>query len=694
MLLAAQLQGRGQLPEAEHYLQYILRSQPQHALALHLLGVIACQVGKLPLAARLIRQAIHSRGDIALFHANLSEICRRLGEGEAAIIHGEEAVRLEPALVMAHSNLGVAYYERKDYEQAVNCQQRALSLNPAFAPALNNMGCIHRELKQYDAAAGWFRKAAAADTRYPDPLNNLGALLLEVEQLDQAQTALDAALQLSPDFADAICNKGSIYLARAEYIAALSCFQRALALRPTYPAAWVGQARALQGLEQLPEAASAVQQAILCDAGNAEAHALLGSIYSGLEQVRQAEACFNRALLLNPQCDAALLGLGYLLMEAGELAQAEDYFRHALAAKPESLSAHIHLTQVHTISPDDPSLLALLGQEKNIAALAPEKAIALEFALGKALDDIGNHAQAFVHYAEGCRRKRQRLRHDADNSARLFAELKDIFRKDYLDALRGGGDPLPAPIFVLGMPRAGTTLVEQIIASHPDVHGCGEIDDLLKIAERERSPFGQALTFPQNLRYLDRATLDSWGSDYIAAVRLHAPQAKRFTDKMPSNFFVVGLIHLLLPNAKIIHVQRHPVDNCLSCFTNLFRTRHEYSYDLVELGRYYSDYAVLMAHWRRILPAGAFLDIRYEDIVANQEAAVRRLLEFCELDWNPACLDFHKNRRTIRTASITQVRQPLYGSSVERWRHYEKHLGPLLDALGTLVPDSAESPWP
>jgi len=196
---------------------------------------------------------------------------------------------------------------------------------------------------------------------------------------------------------------------------------------------------------------------------------------------------------------------------------------------------------------------------------------------------------------------------------------------------------------------------------------------------------GPPLTAPDNLRYLDQPILSAWGAEYIAALKHHAPEARHITDKMPANFFAVALIHLALPNAKIIHVNRNPVDTCVSCFTNLFNRKQEHTYDLAELGRYYANYARLMDHWRKVLPAGAFLDINYEDIVADQEGQARRLLEYCGLEWDPACLDFHKTKRQVRTASVRQVRQPIYKTSVERWRAYEKFLGPLLDELADLV---------
>jgi len=356
-----------------------------------------------------------------------------------------------------------------------------------------------------------------------------------------------------------------------------------------------------------------------------------------------------------------------------------------LAGKPDDIAARIHLVQNDKVSADDEHFAALRAAEKKMAEFSDNRRLSLHFALGKCYDDIKDYGQAFPHYLAGCRIKRAKLGYDPAAAARQFVELQEIFSKDFIGRLRGSGDPSAMPIFVLGMPRSGTTLTEQILASHPDVFGAGELPDLLRIAHRKTHP--ATTSFPDNLRYLDSATLNAWGAEYVAAVQQRAPTEKHITDKMPANFFAVPLIHLMLPNAKIIHVNRNPVDTCLSCFTRLFHRKQEHTYDLAELGRYYADYARLMDHWRKVLPADAFLDIRYEDIVADQEKEARRLLDWCGLEWNPACLDFHQTKRQIRTASVTQVRQPIYSTSVERWRKYEKFLGPLLKELGDLVPN-------
>ncbi|OGS90457.1 MAG: hypothetical protein A2Z95_04445 [Gallionellales bacterium GWA2_60_18] len=684
--LAAQFQSQGRLQEAEQLLRQVLQNQPNHAFALHLLGIIAHQAGQREAAADLIRQAIRHKGKVGLFHANLCEILRQLGQLDEAVAHGKRAVALEPQMAMAHCNLGIACFDRKDYTQAETCMKRALALQPNFAPALNYMGNIMRAQKRNDDAIAWYNKAIATHPNYPEPMNNLGALLLELARPEEAAAALERALQLNPDYAEALCNRGGVYLVQEQESAALDCYRRTLQLRPEHAAAQCGLARTWFALETYPEAEAAALQALRLDPKHADAHALLGKIYTQTEQPEQAEAEFTRALQLDPECNDALTGLGHLQEVQGRLPEAEATLLRALAASPDNLDARISLVHARKVKPGDANFAAVQAEEQSGSANSKKWTIELHFALGKGYDDLRDCERAFPHFITGCKLKRATLSYGPDANARLTDTLMEIFDRATIERLRGSGDPSQTPVFVLGMPRSGTTLAEQIIASHPDVYGAGELMDLQQIA-RERTT-NTATRFPDNLRALDQAMLASWGADYAAGLRSRVPDAQRITDKMPANSMIVGLIHLMLPNARIIHVNRNPVDTCVSCFTKLFAHGQEFSYDLAELGRYYADYARLMQHWRDVLPPGAFLDVRYEDIVADKEAQARRLIEYCGLEWDDACLDFHKTERAVRTASVTQVRQPIYTSSVERWRTYEKFLGPLLDALGGLVPGS------
>ncbi|HET7832006.1 MAG TPA: sulfotransferase [Gallionella sp.] len=691
MALAAARQSQGRLAEAEHLLRQILQVQPEHAFALHLLGVIAHQAGKPELGIALIRKAIHSNAKIALFHANLGEMCRQVGRLDEAIKLGERAVALDPEMAAAHSNLGIAWFDRKDYDRAEACQRRALALKPDLVPALNNLGSICRARKQPEAALDWYRKAIAAAPDYAESLSNLGAVLLEEDRPEEAVEPLERALRSNPNHAEALCNLGMVRNALDQYAAAFGLLQQALRLRPSYAEAYIGLARIHAERENLPEAERCARRAVELAPEKAGMYCQLGSIYTEMARTAEAEAMYRRALEIDPVCNDAMLGLGHLEMENGRMAQAEAQFREALALKADNLPARFHLAQVRKVKPGDENLAALEAAESAVrssgVALSARQAMTLHFALGKCYDDIGAYEQAFPHFLEGCRLKRATFAYDANQVTAHFDAIMRVFDRSLVERLRGAGDPSQVPIFVLGMPRSGTTLTEQIIASHPEVYGAGELPDLLAIAQRNVA--GTGGSFPDNVHSLDAAELARWGADYVAGLRQRAPDAKHITDKMPANFLAVGLIHLMLPNAKIIHVRRNPVDTCLSCFTRLFNRKQNQTYDLAELGRYYVDYARLMEHWRKLLPAGAFLEVQYENIVADQEAQARRMLEYCGLPWNDACLDFHKNTRSIRTASVTQVRQPIYKSSVERWRPYEKFLGPLFDALGELAPPRA-----
>ena len=306
----------------------------------------------------------------------------------------------------------------------------------------------------------------------------------------------------------------------------------------------------------------------------------------------------------------------------------------------------------------------------------------LDFALGKAYADLKDHARSFARLRSGNAAKRATVSYDESAALAFFDRIKAVFTPALIRAQSGGGDPSAMSIFVIGMPRSGTTLVEQILASHPTVHGAGELKTLNDIVHNVHDPAGNPAPFPEFVPALDGDSLRQIGLHYIATVRQLSHHGERITDKMPSNYYFAGLIHLALPNAKIVHCVRDPVDTCVSCFSKLFSGEQVHTYDLGELGRYYRRYERLMAHWRRVLPAGRLLDVRYEDVVADLEGQARRLLAHCGLEWDDRCLSFHQTDRPVRTASATQVRRPIYNSAVGRWRVYEKELGPLLKALG------------
>jgi Sulfotransferase family len=383
-----------------------------------------------------------------------------------------------------------------------------------------------------------------------------------------------------------------------------------------------------------------------------------------------------------------------VLKELGKLEAAREAYLSALELDPKVTGVYVNLADSKKFVAGDPHLAAMEAIAAQTEGLSKTDRLQLDFALGKAYADVKDHRRSFEHLLRGAAGKRAMIDYDERSAFALFDDIERAFTAELIQAKSGGGDPSRMPIFVLGMPRSGTTLVEQILASHPQVHGAGELKTMNDVVLTVRGPDGNTIPYPTFVPSLDGAALAAVGARYLALVRKlaphgerspaagHSPGVGRVTDKMPSNYYFAGLIHLALPNAKIIHTIRDPVDTCISCFSKLFTAEQNHTYDLAELGRYYRRYQRLMAHWHDVLPQGRILDVRYEEVVADLEGQARRIIDHCGLPWDDRCLSFHETDRPVRTASATQVRQPIYKSAIGRWRVYEEFLAPLLTELG------------
>ncbi len=511
----------------------------------------------------------------------------------------------------------------------------------------------HHQAQRYDDAATAYQRILAIKPNVAVNCFELAEVLSSQGKLDEAQTYLERAVTLRPDFAQAQHALASLLRSQGKLDAARARFETVSALMPRSAEAHNNVANMLTALGRFDEAAQRYEQALAVRPDFAEAHNNLGNIFRIQGHVPQAMAQYDRAIALQPD-------------------YTEPYFgRSALK----------------TFRPGDADLAALEAVAAKSDHLPGRKMLNINFALAKALDDVGQYDRAFEHLLQGNAIKHREAVYDEAGEKQTFRLVREVFDSKLLERFAGAGDPSPAPIFILGMPRSGSTLVEQILASHPQVQAAGELPNLSQVAAGVIDTTGRPVPYPNYIPALQAADFRRLGHAYLAG--LPKPQAGkiRITDKMPNNFLYVGLIHLILPNARIVHTMRNPVDTCLSCFSRLFTSGQTFSYDLGELGRYWRQYSDLMDHWRTVLPPGAILDVRYEDVVGNLEEQARRLVDFCGLPWDASCLSFHKTKRPIATASDMQARQPLYRSSVERWRHYEPHLGPLLAELaGHLAP--------
>ncbi|MEO8017212.1 MAG: sulfotransferase, partial [Pseudomonadota bacterium] len=411
-------------------------------------------------------------------------------------------------------------------------------------------------------------------------------------------------------------------------------------------------------------------------------------IFGRIGEFEKSIAQYRAVLADYPAQPRIWMSLGHALKTAGQNAQSIDAYRRCIALTPRFGEVWWSLANLKTyrFSTDD---IATMRAQLERTDLINDDRFHFNFALGKALEDAGDYAESFAAYARGNALRRKLTRYDAEENAAHVARSKKLFTPEFFAARRGWGCPAPDPIFVVGLPRAGSTLVEQILATHSQVEGTQELPDVTMIARiiGKRTTRTEGSAYPRALVKFSTAELHAFGEQYLAQTRIQRKTARPFfIDKMPNNFAHLGLIHLMLPNAKIIDARRHPLGCCFSCFKQHFARGQNFTYDLDELGRYYSDYVELMGHFDTVLP-GRVHRVFYENMVEDTEGAVRRLLEYCGLPFEESVLRFHENQRAVRTASSEQVRRPIFREGMDQWRHYEPWLDPLKHSLGRVLAD-------
>jgi tetratricopeptide (TPR) repeat protein len=649
----------GRLREAERIYRQVLAIDAQHADSMHLLGMIAYHGGRHETAVEIIRNAIAINRKEASYHCNLGTVLQaqdQLDEAEACY---RRALYLKPDWAEVHSNLGNILQSQGKLDEAVACQEHALALKPDFAEAHNNLGNALQAQGKLQEAATSYERALALKPNYATAHNNLGNVLVRQDRIDEAVAHCERALALKPDYADAHDNLGNALQAQGKLEEAATSYERALALKPD----------------------------------NASTHNNLGNVLVRQDRIDEAVAHYERALVLQPDYADAHNNLGVILKQQGNFNDAMAHYGLAIASMPDHAKAHFNRAEVKGFHPGDADLAALeaLADRDD---LSTDNALHIHFALAKALEDCGDYVRAFEHLRKGNALKRRQINYDEIAVLKFFERVSNVFDSSLFDHFRGEGDPTSVPVFVLGMPRSGSTLIEQILAGHPQIHGAGELTIFEKMeASGVFDASGQLLPYPECVPALDGVTLRRLGESYLAHLPAHAKGKLRIIDKLPGNFLRIGLIRLILPNARIIHTMRDPVDTCVSCYSKLFSDGLHYCYDLAELGRYYRGYSELMTHWRSTLPPGAMLDVSYEDVVDDLEGQARRLIDYCGLRWDDRCVSFHETSRPVKTASAVQVRKPLFRTSIQRWRNYEASLTPLLDELGKITGDARDQAW-
>ncbi len=605
----------------------------------------------------------------------LLEQQRNLSGAERAY---RKAIKINRDFVEAYNNLGNVLLDLGRVKEAANSFRKALSFNPDNSMLLNNMGISQQELGNLEPSIKWYRKAIESDPGFAGACNNLGNVYYQSGQLDDAINAYNQAIDIAPDYADALTNLGRVLFGRGEVESSLDYYQRAVAADRYHYEAHIGLAAALKKLGRLDESVSIYDRAREIRPKHEEALFGLAGVLRDQGKFDAAIDMYRAATAINPLHEGAYMNLGNLQSDLGDIEGAIISYRRVLEIAPDAVEAFRSLAKNKLFTGVDDDVLAMENRYESKSITDSQK-MHLAFGLGKAYEDIGDYEKSIELITQANHLKRGTINFSISEQKKLFERIETTFSAEFLSRHKNAGDPDRSPVFILGMPRSGTSLVEQILASHPDVFGAGELNKISDIiATVLKANPGASIV--EAFDSIGSDTIASMANEYLCTIHALAPGKRRVTDKMPHNFLYIGFIKTILPNARIVHCIRDPMDNCLSIFKNFFNSTHYYSYDMVELGQYFNLYRQLMVYWKTLFPQEIY-DCSYEQLVDSPEGQIRDLLEHCGLAWHDECLTFHKTRRNVVTASNAQVRRPLYKASIELWKQYESGLNPLYTAI-------------
>jgi len=639
------------------------------------------------------------------------------GEADKAAGICSEALKEAPGDVDLLTLLGAALLAQRQPRQAVEPLQRAVQAAPRFPRARENLGQALLMLGQPEEALAHLEQAARYDRRsvpvrlkLAHALASMGrgekadAMFEEAFALDpnRGQLAeagellregrLQECLELSrgvlannPDDVNAMRLLAKVAGENGHWRQAERLLLRALELTPAFNELRLDLARVCKQLDRLDDAVTCASEAVAQSPRNPNAHYMHASMLALTGAHDAALEAYRTAISVSEYHPAAWVGMGHLLKTLGRQAEGIAAYRKAIEQRPNFGEVYWSLANLKTFRFTREEIAEV---ERRLAEedLDPDARVHFLFTLGKALEDDEQYARAFANYASACELQRQQIYYDPVETRVVNQRIREVFTADFLEANAGMGCQDPSPIFIVGMPRSGSTLIEQILASHSQVEGTAELPDIGRVIGliSARSP---EQAYPEAVSRLDAREWRELGEEYLKRTMRHRSGIPYFTDKMPNNFPSIGLIHVMLPNAKIIDARRHPLDSCFGCYKQHFAHGQTFSYDLVEIADYYREYRSMMRHWHVVLP-GRVLEVRYEDVVGDLAGQTRRLLEYCGLPFEESCLRFYETERPVRTASSEQVRQPIYESSVNHWRNFREELVPLIEALGDELDDS------
>jgi tetratricopeptide (TPR) repeat protein len=638
----------GQFQQAEQQCVSLLEKDPDDVNVLGLLGAVSLRLGKTVAARPILEKAIAIEPGFAKPREDLGMLCLHEGRLEHAVNSFEEAIRLDGTQPGAWAGLAEAQARLGNSDAANKARQHHLELSPV-AQALD-------EVRQ----------------------------LVAKGDLEAAEQVCDDTLKSNPNNIPVLRQLAMLASSGGRHSVAEGLLKKVISLSPDDFRAYADFGRFLGTIARFPEAIEALEKAIALEPDNVRVHRALGDYLAISGRSADALASYDRALHLDPDYTPAQVGRGHTLKILGRKGDAIESYEKAIAVSPEFGDAWWSLASLRSYEFSDDQVSLLRGQ---LAAARDDSisGISMYFALARADEAAGDFDSAWLNYERGNQSKRKQVNYDPIQSEEAHDRIIEFFDPTVLEQQRESEPDGPAPIFIVGMPRSGSTLLEQILASHSQVEGTSELPYIGAMTGAISGLQSGTQKYPDGLADMTPDQLSSLGKSYIyRASKLLAEGMPRFTDKMPANFSHIGFIHLILPNAKIIDARRQPLDACIGNYRQLFAKGKNYAYDINECGEYYVDYVRVMDHWDEVLP-GRVLKVQYEHVISDLESEARRMLDFCELPWEDACLDYHQSDRPVNSASAEQVREPIYKDAVGYWKNYESRLDALKEVLAPVL---------
>jgi tetratricopeptide (TPR) repeat protein len=639
----------GQLTAAEHICNDTISQHPNDPNITGLMGALLVKMKRFEEAEKYLKRTVELAPTFAKPHEDLGFVLLHLNRPQEAIEVLEKATRLDPKLHLAFMNLGKALAAVGRGKDADAAFEKSFELSPEHKLLAKAIECL--QAKEFEEAERICREIIRNNPGNVEAHRLIGRMAERQNRIGIAERQYRRALEIAPDYTGVIVDLGKLLRDDDRFEEAIACFRQAIEMEP----------------------------------GNARLHDLLANALAPAALTYEAIEAHRKAIELDPKLSIAWLGLGHMLKTVGQQKEAIEAYHRCYELEPDIGAIQWSLANLKTYHFKDEEIEDMEAKiERDDLELESE--VNFLFALAKAWEDRKDYGQAWHYYDEGNSKRRAEEIYDSAETEFVNDMIIDVFSTELLEKNAGAGNTDPSPIFVIGLPRSGSTLIEQILASHSLVEGTSELPYVTRITRSLNRNRADGINYPKAVTELDDRHFAAMGRDYINFCQMHRTEGQQhFIDKNPNNFPAVGFIHLMLPNAKIIDARRHPMDACFSCYRQLFAKGQPFTYDLTDIGEYYLQYHRMMDHWHEVLP-GRVLTVQYEEVITDFENQVRRLLDYCDLPFEEGCLNFYDTDRPVRTASSEQVRQPIYTQSVGRWRHYEQHLDELKEILEPLLP--------